>query len=188
MRCREFVEGYSEFRDDRLRPERERRYRTHLRACPSCARYDRVVTRGVEVFNELPTPSPSDDFFPRLKHRIYHVQDGIPMSTDWPAGSAALVAVATVGLLALSWLPFAARASVEVQLPAVAAERPEGGSPAPAAEVSLFRSGPFVAPAVSAASGVEGAGRGWQWAPRGRSAIGPAGDGVAVLPAAGRLR
>lgn len=186
MRCREFVEGYSEFRDDRLRPERERRYRIHLRACPSCARYDRVVSRGVEVFNQLPTPSPSDDFLPRLKHRIYHVRDGIPMSTDWPAGSAALVAVATVGLLALSWLPFVGRTSLEVQLPAVAAERPEGGSPAPAVEVSLFRSGPFVAPAVGSTTEVEGTVRGWQLAPRGRSSIGLAGEGAAFLSAAGR--
>jgi hypothetical protein len=61
-----------------------------------------------------------------------------------PGGSAALVAVAAVGLLAIVWLPFASRIPVEVELAPVSVS-----APAPATEVpSLFSNGPFVTPVV----------------------------------------
>ena len=66
-----------------------------------------------------------------------------------PVGSAALVAVASVGFLALAWLPFATRISVEVALPPVAVETPVGETDLP----SLFSPGPFIAgPAATPAT------------------------------------
>lgn len=123
MECDEFIAGYSSYRDGFLDPGREERFRDHLEACSSCARYDRVVTRGTEVLRDLPRPEPSPDFLSRLRHRIYHVRDGIPLDGT-RGGSAAAVAVAAVGLLAFAWLPFATQVPVEVELPAVAVEGP----------------------------------------------------------------
>ena len=78
---------------------------------------------------------------PRLRHRLYNVDCGVSDGRRSFGGSAALVGVAAVGLLALFWLPFAASVPLEMELPAVSAQYPPPGSGEPP---SLFRSGPFV--------------------------------------------
>jgi hypothetical protein len=143
MRCNQFIDGYSDFRDGLVTDELRVEYERHLAACDHCTRYDRVVRRGVEVCCDLPVAEPSPDFLPRLQHRIFHVEDGARLTSRRALGSAALVAVAGVGLLAVTWLPFATRMSVEIQLPPVAVDAP----PASLADrPSLFGDGPYVAP------------------------------------------
>lgn len=144
MECKEFLEGYSAYLDGVVSREEREAFRQHLERCEACARYDRVVQRGIEIFRNLPRPDPSPDFLPRLRHRLYHIEDGIPFDSARHGGSAALLAVAAVGLFALAWLPFATQMPVEVELPAVAVE-----APPPEAEralPSLLDPGPFVAP------------------------------------------
>jgi len=164
MDCEDFLEGYSDYLDGLLGSAEVERFEAHRRDCEHCARYDRVVQRGLQIYRSLPDPDPSPDFLPRLRHRIYHIEDGIPLSDVRHGGNAALVAVAAVGLLAFAWLPLATSVPVEVELPAVAARTPDpdgpvrpepvGGSPfaaptpAPQAAHSLFFSrGPYLAPA-----------------------------------------
>ena len=149
MQCTGFLEGYTDFRDGRLSPAREAAFRAHLDACSACTRYDRTIRDGLQLLAELPDAEGSEDFMPRLTHRLYNLDQGVlDTSSRHFLGSAALVAVASVGLLALFWLPFAASVPVELELPAVAVERPpeqlvtyENQTP------SLLRSGPFVQPA-----------------------------------------
>lgn len=164
MDCEDFLEGYSDYLDGLLGSAEAERFEAHRLECEHCARYDRVVQRGLQIYRSLPNPDPSPDFLPRLRHRIYHIEDGIPLNDVRHGGSAALVAVAAVGLLAFAWLPFATSVPVEVELPAVAARTPEpdgaagpgpaGGSPfaaptpPPGGSHSLFFSrGPYLAPA-----------------------------------------
>ncbi len=151
MNCEEFHERYSEYRDERTAADELREFERHLEECEACARYDRVISRGVEVFRDLPSPSPSPDFYDRLKHRIYHLEDGISGAGSWPAGSAAVLAVAAAGLLALAWVPFVSQAPVEVQLQPVSVERPEAALERRAEREtpSLFQSGPFLTPSSS---------------------------------------
>ena len=176
MECKEFLDGYSSYLDGLVAEDERQAFRAHIEDCDSCARYDRVVQRGLRVFRNLPRLDPPDDFLPRLRHRIYHLEDDIPLSSARHGGSAALLAVAAVGLLALAWLPVASQAPVEVQLPEVAVERPvpdeEGAAP------SLFDRGPFVTPAAEGLSGGEH--QGW------RSAS-PLFGGPAGAPAAATL-
>lgn len=144
MDCDEFLRGYSDFRDRRHPRPVLSRFESHLEGCESCRRYDRVVRRGVHVLRTLPCPCPSSDFVPRLRHRIYHLEDGIPMSDRATSGgSAALTAMAAVGLLALAWLPFALQAPLEIELAPVAVEVPARG---PTVEASVFDRGPWVTP------------------------------------------
>lgn len=159
MECDEFIAGYSAYRDGHLGPGREERFREHLSACDSCARYDRVVSKGTQVLRDLPRPEPSPDFLARLRHRLYHVRDGIPLTAD-RGGGPAVVAVAAVGLLAFAWLPFATHVSVEVELPAVAVEQPAG--PALAGEAEPGSAGPSgwdAAPRLPEPGVLEGDGR-----------------------------
>jgi len=149
MQCTGFLEGYTDFRDGRLDPTLDAAFREHRDACSACAGYDRTIRDGLRLLAELPEAESSEDFMPRLTHRLYNVDQGVlDTASNRFLGSAALVAVASVGLLALFWLPFAASVPVELELPAVAVERPpeqlvtfENQMP------SLLRPGPFVEPA-----------------------------------------
>lgn len=125
MECKDFLEGYSAYRDGLVDEAQREAFRTHAERCDSCARYDRVVRKGTDVLRDLPQVDPPSDFLARLQHRIYHIEDGIPLSSAFEGGSAAVLAVAAVGLLALAWMPFAVQAPVEVELPAVAVDAPE---------------------------------------------------------------
>lgn len=151
MECEEFLRSYSDYRDGLLPPSRFVAFEAHLEACESCSRYDRILSRGIEILNSLPPASSSPDFLPRLQHRLYHVDDEIPLTAGRPGGAAALVAVAAVGLLALTWMPFATRLPVEVELPAVTVQHPARDLVSATEEAgSLFRHGPFVLPASEA--------------------------------------
>ncbi|MBT8462350.1 MAG: zf-HC2 domain-containing protein [Gemmatimonadetes bacterium] len=140
MSCDQFVERYTDFRDGLLDAETREEVQMHLASCSCCARYDRVMQRGLELLSDLPLTESSDDFMPRLRHRLYNVDCGVERRRSF-GGSAALVGVAAVGLLALFWLPFAASVPLEMELPAVSAQFPPPGS---VEMPSLFRSGPFV--------------------------------------------
>lgn len=139
MLCDAFIQNYSDFRDRLIDEALRREYERHLVECEKCCRYDRVVERGVAVYCDLPAATASPDFMPRLQHRIYHVEDAARLTSKRALGSAALVAVAGVGFLAVTWLPFATRMSVEIQLPTVAVDAPATAGPA-----NLFSPGPYV--------------------------------------------
>lgn len=148
MECKDFLEGYSAYRDGLVDEAERDAFRAHIEQCESCARYDRVVRKGTNVLRDLPEVDPPSDFLARLQHRIYHIEDGIPLRSTLEGGSAAVLAVAAVGLLALAWMPFAVRAPVEVELPAVAVDAPER-PPARTTSVTsrareLVDPGPFV--------------------------------------------
>jgi len=147
MNCESFLGAYSNFRDGLLGPAEEAAVEAHLGGCASCARYDRVMRRGLEMLGSLPPAESSMDFMPRLRHRLYNVDDGLVASSRRRGGSAALAGVAAVGLLALFWLPFAASVPVELELPpvAVAMPPPGQGSGLP----SLFDEGPFLTSVLS---------------------------------------
>lgn len=152
MDCGEFLEGYSDYSDGLRTPEQLRDFDSHLRECRTCARYHRVVEQGIDLFRHLPRPDASPDFLPRLRHRLYHIDDHTVLGSRL-GGGAALVAMAAVGLLAVVWLPFASRIPVEIELAPVAVT-----VPAPSAEVpSLFSPGPFVTPVIYEGMWVGGA-------------------------------
>jgi anti-sigma factor RsiW len=142
MVCQEFIDSYTEYMDGLLDDDDYARVEKHLADCDSCRRYKRVLTRGLSLWRGLPVAVTSPDFRPRLQHRLYHVEEEGKLSDRQRAGKAALAAVALVGLVAMAWIPFAARMSYEVELPAVVVQAP----PAVVAErqPSLFDPGPYM--------------------------------------------
>jgi anti-sigma factor RsiW len=145
--CSQFLDGYSDFRDGQLESEVREAYAAHMADCPGCARYHRVVDRGVQLFRELPEIRPSEDFLPRLQHRIFHLDEEQRRSGSYSSGVSAGLALAIAALLAIAaWVPSVRPRAATLTLPAVAARAPQATQEVPV----LFRSGPLLAPSPRA--------------------------------------
>jgi hypothetical protein len=103
--CEELLARYGDYIDGQLSPLQAARLQLHLEVCGSCARYDRIMSRGLELVRELPELTPSHDFEERLQHRLYHADDAAALAAQRPtAGAVAAFAVAGVIAL-LAWSP-----------------------------------------------------------------------------------
>lgn len=123
MDCGDFLDGYSDFRDDRVALPERAAFDAHLAACVSCARYHRVVAGGVRVLHEARALEVSDDFMERLQHRLYHVDMERAPGRRAPALRAAGILAAAASLAAVVVVP-GLRSDREPALPAVAAHAP----------------------------------------------------------------
>jgi hypothetical protein len=150
LSCSEFLEDYSEYRDGVLELRRRIAFDAHLAACPSCSRYDAVVTGGVGELKALPALEPSSDFLDRLQHRLYSLEQ----ETAWWARrdasgtSVGFVLLLVVLIGAAAWLPLMRSQPPVIELPPVAAAPPPRQVPIH----SLFRSGPLLAPTPAPAA------------------------------------
>lgn len=101
MRCAEFLDRYTDFRDGLITASRElRRFERHLVHCVACRKYDIAVRRGVLALQAIETIEPSPGFRRRLDARLEQERRagvGVPAS----AGIAAALFVAAIALLAL---------------------------------------------------------------------------------------
>lgn len=135
MDCDTFLDGHSDFRDGLLALPDRVAFEAHLRDCESCARYDRVIAKGVQVLRNRPQLEVSEDFMDRLQHRLYHVDDELaaarrrrgPVSRG---AAAALAAAASVAALALIPRLYTGAAPTVTMLPSVAATAPASAAPA----------------------------------------------------------
>ncbi|CAN5360905.1 hypothetical protein BH23GEM4_BH23GEM4_24290 [soil metagenome] len=139
--CHEFISTYSDYRDGLVGAGLARSLARHRNECPSCARYDRVIRRGVEVARNIDGPSPSREFLPRLQHRIYHLEDDFRPDPFGSGVSVALLLMISVVFGVSAWLPAVRAASEPARLPAITAlaPLPEQAPPAeafPAASIS----------------------------------------------------
>lgn len=106
MNCQEFLARHSEYLDGELDAPEVSLFEAHIANCPSCSRYDRVVRGGLQLVRQLPEIEPSSDFFPRLQHRIYHVEEA-SRAASRPSSVGAILSLAVAGALAvLAWGPF----------------------------------------------------------------------------------
>lgn len=128
--CDRFLEEYSEFRDGFLGPEESEAFEAHLRVCRSCARYDHVVRRGAQIYRDLPELQVSEDFMPRLQHRIFHVEEEMKAPGHSASGIPASAVLSIAAALALAaWLPALREEPGLSALPAVAARPPQTAEP-----------------------------------------------------------
>lgn len=124
--CCELLEEYSDFRDGLLEPHRSTQFESHLEECPSCASYDRVVSRGVSELRRLPEVESSCDFLARLQHRIYHLEDDVAVGSYGQGSRTApgLVALLVGVIGAAAWIPAIRPEPPLVELPPIAAVTP----------------------------------------------------------------
>lgn len=120
--CTEFLDGYSDFRDGCMPAGRSARFETHVKTCDSCARYDRVVGGGVQVFRSLPSLAPSPDFNTRLLGRLYAVDGAVGAHGSGASLTVTLMICAALGFGA--WIPALRDDAGPVRLPAIVAHAP----------------------------------------------------------------
>lgn len=127
MNCSEFRDRFSDYFDGTGEPSFVADADDHLAECEGCRRYRDVVSRGSELLRDLAPVAVSEDFLPRLQHRIYHIEDGPALGRAAMSGSgttvAAALAVAAVIALA-AWAPVLVRPP-RVALAPVVVSRPE---------------------------------------------------------------
>ncbi len=127
MECSDFRDGFSDYFDGTAEPSFVGEADAHLAACESCRRYQDVMARGAELLKGMPPVAVSEDFFPRLQHRIYHIEDGAALIHSEATGSWTTVAPALAIALVLAvaaWSPALIRAP-RVALPPVVVSHPE---------------------------------------------------------------
>jgi anti-sigma factor RsiW len=71
MICSDFLDRYSDFRDDELLPAEAASFRDHLAECSSCRRYHRALSSGVAILRDSPAPELREDFRERVRFAIY---------------------------------------------------------------------------------------------------------------------
>lgn len=104
--CDQLRQRHGDYLDGLLPAAELARVQSHLDECDACARYDRVVRRGLELARALPELTPAHDFELRLQHRIFHMQYGGALAQQRPLAGVG-VAAALAGLIAvIAWSPF----------------------------------------------------------------------------------
>lgn len=131
MRCTEFLERHSEYRDGLIASTRElRRFARHMSHCASCLRYDATIRAAVRALHHTVPITPSADFRQRLDARIAVERRRVPRAPA-PAGfSATMLLLAAVSLFVfeVSHRPRIARAPL---LPPAAFPRPVASASLP---------------------------------------------------------
>ncbi|HCK35060.1 MAG TPA: hypothetical protein DHW20_07815 [Gemmatimonadetes bacterium] len=124
MTCSEYFKNFSDLIDGNTAEEDVRAFEEHLNECSACSRHRRVIEQGSALLRALPKPKLSENFVPRLRHRLYHVDDQYSLrSVAAVATPPALLAMAVI-LMILSWLPVLRDATPEIALETVVVEQP----------------------------------------------------------------
>jgi hypothetical protein len=131
MTCSDFIDRFSEYFDRVGDDEFIEKADVHLSSCTSCRRYLEVIERGRELFRSSPGIRVGGDFYPRLKHRLFHMEDADALARG-SAGSAT-TAVTILGMAVLltlvAWSPIIRAAEQKAERAPIVANRPttEGG-------------------------------------------------------------
>lgn len=145
MDCAQFIETYSDYLDRRLEACSLFEYREHLRRCRSCATYDRVVRRGLNLIQELEPPEPQRDVSTRVRSGVFDFQEEFQQgASSWSRAATLALTAATVLFVATS-LPIVSGGADPVQLPPVVVEEPSS----PAFPLSLWGRPPDLQPTIS---------------------------------------
>jgi anti-sigma factor RsiW len=106
MNCSEFVDRSSDYFDGSAPAPETRLMEAHLRECLSCQRYKAVYEQGTSLLRSLPEPELAEDFEPRLRHRIFHLDDRRALIDNSGSATPALTVLGLAVLLTVvAWSP-----------------------------------------------------------------------------------
>jgi hypothetical protein len=102
LSCKEVLARHSEFLDGEMAALDADLWRTHLANCAACARYDRILRKGLGVVRSN-AAEPDAEFMVHLRYRLAYEEQRMAVGPV-TAGAATSVTVAAVLALA-AWLP-----------------------------------------------------------------------------------
>lgn len=106
MNCTNFVARSSDYFDGSASARETALMDAHLRECASCRRYKVVYEQGTSLLRSLPEPELADDFEPRLRHRLFHVDDRRALIDTSGSATPALTVLGLAVLLSVvAWSP-----------------------------------------------------------------------------------
>jgi len=125
MTCTEFVAGFSDYYDGTATNEFAAAAEEHMASCGSCRRYRHVVHSGAHLLRALPGVELREDFHPRLRHTLFHVDDGVLVRRHTSSGTTALVVAGIATFLsALAWSPALRPSAPVVELAPIVVSSP----------------------------------------------------------------
>lgn len=109
MTCSDFLQSFSDYYDGTGSESLRRDAEEHLDDCPDCRRYLGTFDRGRKLLRSFPRVEVSDDFRPRLQHRIYHLEDGEALKRGMLGSASGTTAATALGMAVLlvfaAWSP-----------------------------------------------------------------------------------
>jgi len=143
MDCSEYLEHASEFLDGRVEEGRARELEAHLSQCPRCRQYRTILEEGLHLVQSLPAVDLPADFRSRLKHRIFHIEDGAAIARESLGSGAATAAVLSMTILMVlaAWAPLMGGDVPALELPAVVVARPPAETFTPTPRAPTFSRG-----------------------------------------------
>ncbi len=130
MNCSDFLARFNDYLDGPAPPGEIESMEEHLRGCDSCMRYRKVLDLGATVLRALPEPELREDFEPRLRHRLYHVDDERVVNAHQSGAPALTVLGIALLLTALAWAPALRGGASDVLLAPIVVDRaPRRASP-----------------------------------------------------------
>lgn len=103
LSCKEVLARHSEYIDGEMAPPDTEKWRAHLKDCAMCARYDRVLRKGVSLLATKPELEPEPEFMMHLRYRL--ADEAHRLETQ-PIHQHAGAAVSVMAVLALiAWIP-----------------------------------------------------------------------------------
>lgn len=126
MTCTEFLERFSDYVDETSSPGFREEAEAHLDGCRACRRYLEVLERGTQLLRSFPDVEVSDDFHPRLQHRIYHIEDEDSLARGHvgSAATAATVLGMAVLLVLAAWSPALVTRDMIVEMSPIVVTQP----------------------------------------------------------------
>ncbi len=137
MNCSDVVGRFTDYLDGTADEEEAGAIDRHLEGCPSCVRYKNVLIHGSRILQSLPEPQLREDFEPRLKHRLYHVDDEKALVAHSASGSPAMTVLGIALLMtAVAWSPTLFSGAPDVELAPIVVDREPQRSPVRAASAT----------------------------------------------------
>ncbi|MCH1571330.1 MAG: zf-HC2 domain-containing protein [Longimicrobiales bacterium] len=125
MNCSDVVARFTDYLDGVSPPAEQAAIEKHLEHCSACARYRNVVVHGADLLRRLPEPELQHDFEPRLKHRLFHVDDERALTAHAASGAPAMTVLGIALLLtAVAWSPALFLGAPTVELPMIVVDDP----------------------------------------------------------------
>ena len=130
MNCSEVVARVGGYLDGTAPEAEGEAIDRHLGECARCARYRNVLVHGTRLLHDLPQVELREDFEPRLRHRLYHVDDERTLRAHAASGSPAMAVLGIALLLtAVAWSPTLFSGEPVVRLEPIVVDRAPTRSP-----------------------------------------------------------